>query len=57
MKALARIVSAVALIGTIGPSVLFLTGRIELNAVHIWMLVATLAWFASVPFWMNEEQG
>jgi len=57
MKALVRTVSAAALIGTIGPPLLYLAGRIHLGSVHVWMLVATLAWFASAPFWMNQQRG
>jgi hypothetical protein len=55
MKALVRTVSAAALIGTILPPFLYLVGRIALGSVHVFMLVATLVWFASAPLWMNER--
>jgi hypothetical protein len=55
MKALARAVSALALLGILGPPLLYLAGRAELGSVHGWMLAATVAWFASAPVWMNQE--
>jgi len=57
MKALARSVSAAALLGILVPPLLYLGGRSELGPAQTWMLVATIAWFASAPFWMNEERG
>jgi len=56
MKALARAVSALALVGILGPPLLYLAGRAELASVHGWMLAATVAWFASTPLWMLEEK-
>jgi hypothetical protein len=47
-------VSLAALIGTILPPVLFFTGHVELDAVKLWMLVATIAWFAATPVWMDR---
>lgn len=54
MKRAARMVSLAALIGTILPPVLFFTGHVELDAVKLWMLVATIAWFAATPVWMDR---
>jgi hypothetical protein len=56
MKALARAVSALALVGIIAPPLLYLTGRAELGSMHGWMLAATVAWFASTPLWMLEQK-
>jgi len=57
MTALARSVSAAALIGTIAPPLLYLAGRVTLGSMHLWMIVATLAWFTSAPLWMNRWRG
>jgi hypothetical protein len=57
MKRIAGAVSAVALVGTIAPSILFMNGRIELSQVHNWMLVATVVWFATAPLWMADDRG
>jgi hypothetical protein len=56
MKHIARAVSAVALLGTIAPSMLFVSGRIDLPQVQNWMLVATVAWFATAPLWMDNNR-
>jgi hypothetical protein len=53
----ARILSWLALAGTIVPSVLFLTGRLTLDQTKLWMLVATVVWFASAPVWMDRQAG
>ena len=57
MKALLRVVSLVALVGTIGPPLLFLVGRMDLDATKLWMAVCALAWFVATPFWMEQEKG
>ena len=54
MKRDARVVSLDALAGTILPPVLYFTGLVELDAVKLWMLVATIAWFAATPVWMDR---
>ena len=54
MKAIARLVSLVSLVGTILPPVLFFTGHLDLDATKRWMLVATIVWFAATPVWMDR---
>lgn len=54
MKTAARLVSLVSLVGTILPPVLFFTGHMDLDATKLWMLVATIAWFAATPVWMDR---
>ena len=49
MIALAKIISSLALIGTILPAALFLIDRITLDQAKLWMLMATVGWFASAP--------
>ena len=54
MKRAARLVSLVALAGTILPPVLYFTGHVELDVMKVWMLAATIAWFAATPVWMDR---
>jgi len=54
MKTVARIISMVALLGTIAPAVLFFLGYMGLDATKLWMLVATVVWFAATPIWMDR---
>jgi hypothetical protein len=55
MRALARFVSLVALVGTIVPPLLFFAGRMDLAATKWWMLAATVAWFVATPLWMDRK--
>jgi hypothetical protein len=54
MTTVARIVSWLALGATIGPAVLFYVDMMALDQMKLWMLVATVAWFASAPVWMDQ---
>ena len=49
MRTLARIVGLVALVGTIGPSVMYLSGSMSLDSMKLWMLVSTVLWFVAAP--------
>lgn len=55
MRAFARLVSWLALAGTILPPLLFFVDRMDLDQAKLWMLVATVAWFAATPVWMDRE--
>lgn len=55
MKRLTRLVSLLALAGTIVPAAFFFIDRLDLPAVKWWMLVSTVAWFAATPFWMEDD--
>ena len=55
MTLLLKTVSALALVGTIVPPVLYFRGGMELEAMKLWLAVATVAWFAATPFWMTAE--
>jgi hypothetical protein len=52
----ARILSWIALAGTIVPSVLFFDGRATLDQTKLWMFVATVIWFATAPVWMERQR-
>ena len=53
MKSIAIAVSAAALAGTIIPAVMYFFGRADLDAVKLWMLVATAVWFVATPVWLE----
>jgi len=55
MKPIARVVSWAALACTLLPPVLYFAGRIDLPAAKLLMLVATVAWFAATPCWMEHD--
>ena len=55
MRAVARVISWLALAGTILPPLLFFADRMTLDQVKLWMLVATVAWFVATPVWMDRE--
>ena len=56
MKTLTQIISWLALAATIVPPVLYLGGGMELDRVKVWMLIATIVWFVTVPLWMGREK-
>jgi hypothetical protein len=56
MRPLLQIVSLVALVATIAPSILFLVDRITLDQAKWIMLIATLVWFVVTPIWMGRPK-
>jgi hypothetical protein len=55
MRRAAQIVSWISLAATILPPLLFFADRMTLDAVKLWMLVATVAWFVATPLWMERS--
>lgn len=55
MKTVLKIVSLVGLLATIVPSFLVFADIITLDTNKLLMIVGTLLWFISVPFWMNKK--
>lgn len=55
MRTLLQVISWLACIGTIFPSVLFLLDMANLQQVQWLMLVATIAWFVATPLWMGRK--
>ena len=53
MKPIAITVGAAALLGTIIPPTLFLTGQLGQDSMKLIMLVACLLWFVTAPMWMK----
>ena len=56
MKITIQIVSWLSLILLVLPSVLFLTGTMDLDRVKWIMLIATVVWFAAATPWMWKEK-
>ncbi len=55
MKSLLKIVSIIGLIATIVPSFLVFWGVITLDSNKVLMIIGTLLWFSTAPFWMNKK--
>jgi hypothetical protein len=55
--AILKIVSALSLVALMLPSILFLTGRMELPTVKWVMLAATVVWFVAATPWMWKQSG
>lgn len=55
MKSLLKLVSLIGLIVTIVPAFLVFADVITLSNSKVLMMVGTLLWFASAPFWMNKK--
>lgn len=55
MQSITKSVSALALIGIVVPPAFYLAGRLPPDGTKLWMLVATIAWFATVPCWMGRK--
>ncbi len=50
MRPILQIISILALLGTIGPPLIFLVGGMDVDAVKLLMLIATILWFVVAPF-------
>jgi hypothetical protein len=55
-KMLLKIISFIGLLLTLIPSFLVFLKGIELATNKYLMLVGTLLWFGSSPFWMNRSK-
>jgi nitrate/nitrite transporter NarK len=55
MRSILKTVSLLSLIVLVLPSVLFLAGRVSLDAVKWIMLVATVVWFITAAGWMWKD--
>ena len=53
MNQIAKILSLLALAGTIVPSALFMFKVLDAGPMKLIMLVATMLWFAAAPFWLK----
>jgi hypothetical protein len=57
MKRIAALISWLALAAAIAPALLFFFDKMTLDAVKLWMLVATVVWFVTAPLWMEHKVG
>ncbi|MBN1780534.1 hypothetical protein JW948_05360 [bacterium] len=58
LKSLLKVVSYAGLFLTLIPSILVFADRVDLNTNKSFMLLGTVLWFGSSPFWMNKgKQG
>jgi len=59
MKVVLPIVSLLGLAAVIGPPVAYLAGSLDKGPMTTCMLIGTVVWFVTVPFWMGRkaEQG
>lgn len=56
MKRLAQLVSLVGLVLTGVPAFLVFAGSIPFEQHTLLMLIGTVLWFASAPFWMKQKE-
>ncbi len=57
MRTFVQAISWIACAATLLPSVLFLTGRLQLDGVKLWMVSTTVIWFAVTSLWMGRKHG
>jgi hypothetical protein len=57
MKKLIVLISFVGLGLVIGPALLYLFDTLDKTIMKNLMLLGTILWFASVPFWMGRNRG
>ena len=50
-----KLISLLALISTVVPSVLYFTGALLRSAVKALALIGTIDWFVATPLWMNRD--
>jgi hypothetical protein len=50
-----QIISWLALVGLLVPPIAYLAGSVTLAVMKLWMLVFTIIWFVTVPFWMGRR--
>ena len=56
MMTVLKIVSLVGLLLTIVPAFLVFSGTLQLEQHYTLMLIGTLVWFLSAPFWMLKKK-
>lgn len=56
MKKLLELISYLALIAVVAAPVLFYMGTLDLAQNKLWMLIATVVWFASAACWIGTKK-
>lgn len=57
MKRALVVVSWLAIVWLLTAAVLVFTGAFDLDRAKLHLLLATVSWFATAPWWMAREQG
>ena len=55
MKTLLKTVSYLGLVGLLLFPVLYFTATIDKPSLHTGLIISTVLWFASAPFWLNRK--
>jgi hypothetical protein len=55
MKAIAKPIGLLSLVGTIVPPLLFMFQKLDLDPMKNIMLVSCVLWFITAPMWMKAE--
>lgn len=56
MKAISKIIAPLSLAATLIPPLLFVFKLMSLDSMKVVLLVATVAWFATAPFWLKGAE-
>ena len=56
MKTLLKVISGTGLLLTVVPSFLVFSGTIPWERHALLMLIGTLLWFGTAPFWMKKDE-
>jgi hypothetical protein len=56
MKTILKILSFIGLILTLVPSLLVFVNTIDLSTNKNLMMLGTVLWFFTAPFWMNQRK-
>ena len=57
MTTILKIVSLIGLLLTIVPAFLVFSGSLQIEQHYTLMLIGTVVWFLSAPFWMLKKRG
>ncbi len=55
IKAIAKPIGLLSLVGTIVPPLLFMFQKLDLDSMKNIMLVSCVLWFITAPIWMKAE--
>jgi hypothetical protein len=55
MKSLLKLASAIGLVLSIVPPVLFFMGSMDMGSMKLWMGLGMVAWMVTAPFWINKK--
>jgi hypothetical protein len=56
MRLVLQIISWIALAMTVIPSLVYFSGNMELERVKWLLILASVVWFATTPFWMGQKE-